>query len=138
SADRGRVADLAAHAPFPVRHGGAMSAPRASRRWLVPEVIQTSAMDCGPAVLACLLNGYGIRADYGRLREVCQTDVDGTSIDVLERVAGEVGLQAEQVMLPADHLLIPEADALPAIVVTVLPSGLTHFVLLWRRHGPIV
>ncbi|HEX5268929.1 MAG TPA: cysteine peptidase family C39 domain-containing protein, partial [Gemmataceae bacterium] len=116
-----------------------MSATRAPRRrWLVPEVVQTSAMDCGPAVLACLLNGHGIRADYGRLREACQTDLDGTSIDVLERVACQVGLPAEQVMLPADHLLLPEADALPAVVVTVLPSGMTHFVLLWRRHGPFV
>ena len=116
-----------------------MSAKRMTRRrWLVPEVVQTSAMDCGPAVLACLLNGHGIRADYGRLREACQTDLDGTSIDVLERVACEGGLPAEQVMLPADHLLLPEADALPAVVVTFLPSGMTHFVLLWRRHGPFV
>lgn len=108
------------------------------RRWLVPEVIQTSAMDCGPAVLACLLQGHGVPADYGRLREVCQTEVDGTSIDVLEAVACQAGLHAEQVMLPGDHLLLPESEALPAIVVTVLPTGLTHFVLLWRRHGPFV
>jgi ABC-type bacteriocin/lantibiotic exporter with double-glycine peptidase domain len=47
------------------------------RRWLVHEVIQTSAMDCGPAVLKCLLEGYGIPVRYGRLREACQTDVDG-------------------------------------------------------------
>jgi ATP-binding cassette subfamily B protein len=111
---------------------------RSRRRWLVPEVIQTSAMDCGPAVLACLLRGFGIQASYGRLREVCQTDVDGTSIDTLEAVACQTGLAAEQIMLPADHLLLPEADALPAIVVTLLPGGLTHFVLLWRRHGPLV
>jgi ATP-binding cassette subfamily B protein len=108
------------------------------RRRLVPEVIQTSAMDCGPAVLKALLEGFGIPVDYGRLREACQTDVDGTSISVLEETAVQLGLAAEQVMLPPDHLLLPEAEALPAILVVRLPSGLTHFVLVWRRCGPLV
>jgi ABC-type bacteriocin/lantibiotic exporter with double-glycine peptidase domain len=108
------------------------------RRLLVPEVIQTSAMDCGPAVLQCLLEGFGIPVHYGRLREACQTDVDGTSINVLEEVANQLGLAAEQVMLPANHLLLEEAEALPAILVVQLPSGFTHFVLVWRRHGPFV
>ena len=109
-------------------------------RWrlFVPEVVQTSAMDCGPAVLKALLEGFGIRASYGRLREACQTDVDGTSIDVLEEVAGRLGLVAEQVMIPVDHLLVAEAAALPAILIVRLPNGLTHFVLVWRRHGPLV
>ena len=59
-------------------------------------------MDCGPAALKCLLEGFGIPVSYGRLREACQTEVDGTSIDTLEVVAGQLGLAAEQVMLPAD------------------------------------
>lgn len=106
-----------------------------SRKLVVPEVIQSSAMDCGPAVLKAILGGYGIDASYGRLREACQTDVDGTSIDTLEELACSLGLDAEQVMVPRDHLLIPEARALPAIVVTSLPNGSTHFVVAWRRHG---
>jgi ATP-binding cassette subfamily B protein len=107
-------------------------------RFIVPEVVQTSAMDCGPATLKCLLDGFGIPVHYGRLREACQTDVDGTSIDVLEEVACQLGLRAEQIMLPVNHLLLAEAEALPAIVVTFLPNGFTHFVLVWRRHGPVV
>lgn len=86
------------------------------RRWLAPEVIQSSAMDCGPASLKSLVEGHGINVSYGRLREACQTDVDGTSIDTLEEVALQLGLQAEQILIPADHLLIPTANALPAIV----------------------
>lgn len=109
-----------------------------NRRLFVPEVVQTSAMDCGPAVLKCLLEGYGLSADYGRLREACQTDVDGTSINVLEEIAGQLGLAVEQVMVPLDHLLLPEAKSLPAILVVRLPNGFTHFVLIWRRHGPFV
>jgi ATP-binding cassette subfamily B protein len=109
-----------------------------ARRFLVPEVVQTSAMDCGPATLTCLLAGFGIPVHYGRLREACQTDVDGTSIDVLEDVAGKLGLAADQVMVPVDHLLLPEAKALPAVLVVTKPNGWTHFVLVWRRHGPFV
>ena len=109
-----------------------------SRRRLAPEVVQTSAMDCGPACLSCLLEGHGIRASYGRLREACQTDLDGTSIDTLEEAAVALGLDAEQIMLPADHLLLPEAAALPAMVVVRQPSGLTHFVVVWRRHGRLL
>jgi len=107
-------------------------------RLLVPEVVQTSAMDCGPAALKCLLEGWGIPVSYGRLREACQTDADGTSIDTMEDIAVQLGLEAEQIMLPPDYVLLEESEALPAITVVVLGSGITHFVLAWRRHGPVV
>jgi ABC-type bacteriocin/lantibiotic exporter with double-glycine peptidase domain len=115
-----------------------LSPPLPDQRFLVPEVVQTSAMDCGPATLKALLEGFGVSVSYGRLREACQTDVDGTSIDTLEEVALQLGLRAEQVMVPADHILLPEARALPAIVVVRQPNGLTHFVLVWSAHGWLV
>jgi ATP-binding cassette subfamily B protein len=105
------------------------------RRLFVPEAIQTSAMDCGPASLKALLEGHGIQASYGRLREACQTGVDGTSIDHIEVAAGELGLAAEQIMVPADHLLRRESSPLPALVVTRQPGGLTHFVVVWSTYG---
>ncbi|MGR9105696.1 MAG: ATP-binding cassette domain-containing protein [Gammaproteobacteria bacterium] len=108
------------------------------RRWFVPEVVQTSAMDCGPATLKSILEGYGVPVSYGRLREACQTDVDGTSIDMIEEVANLLGLDAEQVMLPFDHLLLNKPESLPAIVVTQRKSGETHFVVAWRCFGPFV
>lgn len=92
-------------------------------------------MDCGPASLKCLLEGFGISASYGRLREACQTGLDGTSIDTIEVVANQLGLEAEQIMLPVDHFLLPESKTLPALIVVRLPSGLTHFVVVWSRHG---
>ena len=95
-------------------------------------------MDCGPAALKCLLEGHGVRASYGRLREACQIDLDGTSIDTIEEVAGELGLGAEQIMVPLDHLILPEAETLPAVVVVAQPNGLTHFVVVWRRVGPLL
>jgi ABC-type bacteriocin/lantibiotic exporter with double-glycine peptidase domain len=109
--------------------------PVPSQRFFIPEVVQTSAMDCGPAALKAILEGFGIPVSYGRLREACQTDVDGTSINTIEDIAVQLGLQAEQVMVPPEHLLIPDAQNLPAIVVVRLPSGLTHFLVVWSRVG---
>src|SRR5262245_48797189 len=103
-------------------------------RFLVPEAVQTSAMDCGPAALKSLLEGHSVSASYGRLREACQTGVDGTSIDQIEIAAIELGLQAEQTMVPVDHLFSTVAPVLPALVITRQSSGLTHFVVVWRKH----
>jgi ATP-binding cassette subfamily B protein len=108
------------------------------RRIFVPEVVQTSVMDCGPASLKCLAEGFGISVSYGRLREACQTDVDGTSIDTMEEVAMQLGLEAEQIMAPADFVLLPEANLLPAIAVVLRASKLTHFVVAWRSHGALL
>jgi len=110
----------------------------AARRLFVPEVIQSSAMDCGPASLKSMLEGFGIPVGYGRLREACSTDVDGTSIDTLEDVALELGLEAEQTMVPLDHLLLGEAETMPAIVVVQLPHSGMHFIVVWRKHGRLV
>ncbi len=111
---------------------------RPQRRFLAHEVVQTSAIDCGPASLKSMLEGFGIRAHYGRLREACHTTVDGSSIDTIEELAGQLGLEAQQEMVPAEHVLLPEADVLPAIVVASTPSGLTHFIVVWRTLGPWV
>ena len=95
-------------------------------------------MDCGPASLKCLLEGHGIRASYGRLREACQTEVDGTSIDTMEDAAVQLGLDATQIVVPVDHVLLPGASILPALIVVRLPNNVTHFVVAWRTHGPFV
>jgi ABC-type bacteriocin/lantibiotic exporter with double-glycine peptidase domain len=107
------------------------------RRWWVPEVIQTSSMDCGPAALKAILEGFDIGVGYGRLREVCQTDVDGTSIDHLEEVLNALGLHAEQMLLPRDHVLLPAARVLPALV-TMRVAGNNHFAVAWRKVGPLI
>jgi ATP-binding cassette subfamily B protein len=115
-----------------------MSSPEAiriRRRWLAPEVVQTSPMDCGPAALKCLLEGFHIPVSYGRLREACQTDLDGTSIDTIETVANQLGVVAEQMILPVDHLFLPGNRTLPAVVVVLHGAGFAHFVVVWRKVG---
>jgi ABC-type bacteriocin/lantibiotic exporter with double-glycine peptidase domain len=112
--------------------------PPPRRRTIVPEVIQISATDCGPASLKSVFAGMGVELNYRVLREACQTDVDGTSTDTLEDLSRQLGLDAEQVMLPIDYVFLPEAHALPAIIVTLSAGGRPHFVVLWRRIGPFV
>ncbi|MDC0674545.1 ATP-binding cassette domain-containing protein [Nannocystis radixulma] len=113
------------------------SAPR-RRSLFAPEVIQTSAMDCGPAALKCVLEGHGIHVSYGRLREACQTGIDGTSIDTLEEIAGELGIDAQQLIVPLDHVFEPAARALPALLVVRQPGGSNHFLVVWSCHGDLV
>ena len=71
-----------------------------SKSRLVPEVVQSSAMDCGPAALKAYVEGHGVSVSYGGLREACQTDVDGTAIETLQAIAVELGVPVEQVLLP--------------------------------------
>lgn len=112
-----------------------MSATAVSRRFWIPEVVQTSATDCGPAALAAMLEGLGRPVGYGWLRDQCATGADGTSIDALEDLAVQIGVDAQQILEPVDHVLRQDAKAFPAIAVVVLPSGDNHFVVLWRRLG---
>lgn len=112
-----------------------MTALHKSMQRRVPEVLQASSMDCGPAALCSLLRGLGRPVDYGRLRDACNVQLDGTSIDTLEELATQLGLDATQMVLPLDCVLLREQRALPAIAVVTLPGGLTHFVVLWRRAG---
>jgi ATP-binding cassette subfamily B protein len=105
------------------------------QRRFAPEVVQTSNMDCGPAALKCLLDGFGAPVSYERLREACQTDIDGASIDVIEDLANGLGVAAEQSLLPLDHAFCNQASSLPAMVVTRRPDGSNHFIVIWSRHG---
>ena len=114
-----------------------MAASSKRRRFFVPEVVQTSAMDCGPASLHCLLQGFGLPSSYARLQEACQVDLDGTSINTIESIAVSLGLDAEQVMMPADHVTLPAANALPALIV-VQRDGMLHFMIAWRRIGSFI
>ncbi len=108
------------------------------RAFLVPEVLQASLMDCGPAALKAVLQGFGVEVHYEWLRDRCQTDVDGTSLDALAALGQELGLATAEVVVPHDSFLLPEADCLPAIVVKRGAGDALHFLVVWRRLGPFV
>ncbi len=100
--------------------------------FLPPEVLQLGGADCGPAALASALRGMGSSVPTSELRRLLGSDAEGTGIGDLERVATELGLAAEQVMVPVEAVL-DGSSPLPAIAVVALPDGRTHYVLLWRK-----
>ena len=110
------------------------------RRFFIPEVVQTSGMDCGPAAVTSLLRGFGVSADIGAIREACHTGLDGTSVDALEELINEAAprLLAEQKLVPPEDVFLPEADLLPALLLTRNASGIAHFTIAWRRHGKYI
>jgi len=108
-----------------------------TRAFRVPEVLQSSALDCGPAALKALLDGLGIPVEYGALREAAQTSLDGTSINQLEDIANSLGATAEQVLVPKYDFFLDDRN-FTSMLVTRLPTGLAHFVAVWRRVGQFV
>ncbi len=108
------------------------------RSLLVPEILQSSLMDCGPAALKAVLEGFGISTPYDRLRQACHTGVDGTSLDVLAAVGKNNGLKTHQLVVAKDSLFVPEARCLPAVAVAGLADGRLHFLVVWRQVGSLI
>src|SRR6185312_9172790 len=78
---------------------------------------------------------YGIPFDAAKLMEECKVDDDGASIDDLEDVAVKYGLSAGSVIAPVEHVLLPEARMLPAVVVVDGADDDQDFAVAWRLDG---
>ncbi len=102
-----------------------------------PVVLEEQPADNGPAVLRALLLGFGIDVAMSELRRRLGTDASGTSIDDLEEVAVQLGLPAEQAMLPVEHLITapPDQAMVPAIAVVEDEFEGLLFLLIWRTDG---
>jgi ABC-type bacteriocin/lantibiotic exporter with double-glycine peptidase domain len=105
------------------------------RSFLAPEYHQVSVMDCGVGALSCFLRGYGLDPSYERLREACQTSVDGTSIEALESIAVGLGIDVLQHLIPPDLLSEGLEGRWPSIAVVSRLGQPPHFVTLWRQLG---
>ncbi len=95
-------------------------------------------MDCGPASLASLLSLLGVSVSYGRLRDLCATDVDGTSIDTIQKVSADLGMTLEQVLIPPEFLFARTVRSLPCLIVVLKPNGFTHFVVASQASRKLV
>jgi len=92
-------------------------------------VQQRDITDCGAACLASVAAYYRLLMPVARIRQLASTDQKGTNVLGLVEAAQRMGLQAKGVRGPLDSLSkIP----LPAIAHVVLPSGLHHYVVLYR------
>ena len=102
-------ADDDASAPFA---DGEAFRKRAGRIRRFPFIAQIDEMDCGPASFAMVCRYYGISASLSRIRELCHTASDGTSLRAICAAANELGLAARALKVSPSHL---DQMPLPAI-----------------------
>src|SRR5262249_17797364 len=86
---------------------------RARRIRRMPFVRQIDAADCGAAALAMVCRHHGRAVSLARIRQLCFTSTDGTSLRALCRAATELGLAARPVKVSARNLT---EMPLPAVV----------------------
>lgn len=86
---------------------------RAQRIRKIEHVPQIDEMDCGAASLGMICRHFGRRVSLARIRQLCHTATDGTSLKALVRAASELGLAARALKVSMRNLpMMP----LPAIV----------------------
>jgi hypothetical protein len=97
----------------------------------VPEIKDTGS-GRATAALRAALTAYGVTFDAATIERDCNVDDDGASLDDLEDAAMKYGLEAGAITVPAEHVLLPEAKLLPAIVMVDSGEDQQDFVLAWR------
>jgi HlyB family type I secretion system ABC transporter len=86
---------------------------RGKRIRKIDHVRQIDEVDCGAACLAMICRHFGRSVSLPRIRQLCHTATDGTSLKAISRAATELGLAARPLKASLRNLpLMP----LPAIV----------------------
>ena len=97
--------------PFVDEHGYFRKREGRIRRF--EHIEQIDEMDCGAASLGMICRHFGKRVSLARIRQLCHTATDGTSLKAICRAAVELGLAARALKVSLRNLpLMP----LPAIV----------------------
>ncbi len=79
----------------------------------IEAIEQIDEMDCGAASLGMICRHFGRKVSLARIRQLCHTSTDGTSLKAICRAATELGLAARAIKVSLRNLpLMP----LPAIV----------------------
>ncbi len=79
----------------------------------IDHVRQIDEMDCGAASLGMVCRHFGRKVSLTRIRQLCHTSTDGTSLKAMCRAANELGLAARALKVSMRNL--PNMP-LPAIV----------------------
>ncbi|CAN5807441.1 hypothetical protein BH20VER1_BH20VER1_09510 [soil metagenome] len=86
---------------------------RRSRIRKLPHVQQIDEMDCGAACLGMICRHFGRKVSLTRIRQLCHTSTDGTSLKAIVRAASELGLAARALKVSLRNL---SQMPLPAII----------------------
>ena len=82
------------------------SRKRARRIKKIEHVEQIDEMDCGAASLGMICRHFGRKVSLSRIRQLCHTATDGTSLKALCRAATELGLAARALKVSLRNLPI--------------------------------
>ena len=99
-----------AEAPFADDEGHFRKKKRRIRKF--EHITQIDEMDCGAASLGMICRHFGRKVSLARIRQLCHTATDGTSLKALCRAAVELGLAARALKVSLRNLSVMP---LPAI-----------------------
>ena len=97
--------------PFTDQEGLFRKRPKRIRK--IDHIEQIDEMDCGAASLGMICRHFGRNVSLARIRQLCHTATDGTSLKALCRAASELGLAARALKVSLRNL---SSMPLPAIV----------------------
>ena len=101
------------HEKEPFKDERSLFLKRGKRIPKIDHIMQIDEMDCGAASLGMICRYFGRKVSLARIRQLCHTATDGTSLKALSRAATELGLAARALKISLRNLsLMP----LPAIV----------------------
>src|SRR5205807_711960 len=104
---------------------------RGKRIRKIDHITQIDEMDCGAASLGMICRHFGRNVSLARIRQLCHTATDGTSLKALCRAATELGLAARALKVSLRNL---PSMPLPAIVHW---EG-NHWMVLYDVDAPQV
>ena len=97
----------------PFAEEGGLFRKRKKRIRKIEHIEQIDEMDCGAASLGMICRHFGRKVSLSRIRQLCHTSTDGTSLKAICRAATELGLAARALKVSLRNLpLMP----LPAVV----------------------
>src|SRR5438093_5217106 len=97
--------------PFTDEHG--LFRKRGKRIRKIDHIMQIDEMDCGAASLGMICRHFGRKVSLARIRQLCHTATDGTSLKALCRAATELGLAARALKISLRNLPVMP---LPAVM----------------------
>lgn len=93
-----------------------------------PIVRQESTNDCGAACLSSIVGFYGGLLPVELARELCGTQLTGTTLKGLKEGAGKLGFQSEGYRV--NYMQELDLSKIPLILLVKSETGLPHYVVL--------
>ena len=94
-----------------------------------PVVRQYDQIDCGPAALLSVLKFWGGNSGLVHVRELANTDAQGSNMLGLVNAAKELGFEAVGASGDYEDLM---KETMPCIAHVILENQLQHFVVIYK------